>query len=72
MKPSTYEISDSDWEVIEKVLPREIYKAQGSLGGRPNANLKLTFCGILYFVRRWCQWDLVPKRPFRKPRIRII
>ena len=47
--------------MIEKVLPREIYKGQGSLGGRPTANLRLTFCGILYFVRSGCQWDLVPK-----------
>lgn len=61
MNPSTCEISDSDWEVIENVLPEEIYKGQGSLGGRPNADLRLIFCGILYFVRSGCQWDLVPK-----------
>jgi putative transposase len=61
MNPSTCEISDRDWEMIQKVLPNEIYKGHGSLGGRPHADLRRTFCGILHFVRSGCQWDLVPK-----------
>lgn len=61
MNPSTCEISDRDWDVIQKVLPSEIYTGTGSAGGRPHADLRRSFCGILYFVRSGCQWDLVPR-----------
>lgn len=61
MNPSICEISDRDWEMIKKVLPEEIYTGLGSWGGRPHADLRRIFAGILYFVRSGCQWDLVPR-----------
>ncbi len=60
MTPSTCSISDSDWLVIYEILPREIYTGKGSLGGRPHADLRLVFCGLLYWIRTGCQWELIP------------
>jgi transposase len=57
---SKCDISDSDWVVIQKVLPAEIYTGLGSRGGRPHACLRRVFCGLLYWVRTGCQWDLIP------------
>lgn len=60
MNPSKCEISDSDWKLVEKLLPNEIYTGLGSLGGRPHADLRKIFCGVMYFIRTGCQWDLIP------------
>jgi putative transposase len=54
-------VSDSDWLVIQEVLPAEIYTGKGSLGGRPHADLRKVFCGILFWIRTGCQWELIPK-----------
>lgn len=60
MSPSTCEISDSDWEVIKKLIPEEKFKGAGSAGGRPNADLRRILEGILFWVRTGCQWRLIP------------
>jgi putative transposase len=61
MNSSKCEISDLDWKVIQKILPEEIYTGFGSSGGRPHADLRQVFCGILYWIRTGCQWDLIPR-----------
>ena len=43
MNPATCEISDKDWNLIQKVLPAEVFKGLGSRGGRPNAELRTVF-----------------------------
>jgi putative transposase len=61
MNPAKCEISDNDWDLIQKVLPDEIYKGVGSQGGRPHSDLRMIFCGILFYIRSGCQWDLIPR-----------
>ena len=59
MNPAKCELSDNDWDLIQKVLPDELYTGVGSLGGRPHSNLRNIFCGILFYIRSGCQWDLI-------------
>lgn len=60
MNPAKIEISDKDWDLIQKILPDEIYTGVGSKGGRPHSDLRTIFCGILFYIRSGCQWDLIP------------
>lgn len=72
-KPSQYvdvkswELSDSLWERIEPVLPKQKsrYRGRGRarrhIGGRPAADRRKVMAGILYVLRTGCQWNALPK-----------
>ena len=61
MTSPTYSVSDSEWLVIQEILPPEIYTGKGSQGGRPHSDLRTIFSGLLYWVRTGCQWELIPR-----------
>ncbi len=42
-------------------MPPEIETGKGMKGGRPHADLQKIFCGLLFWIRSGCQWDLVPR-----------
>ncbi len=50
------EIDDSLWALIEPELPQQKPKT-----GRPKADLRKTFSGILYVLRVGCRWSDVPR-----------
>ena len=50
------EIDDNLWALIEPNLPRKKPKT-----GRPRADLRKTFNGILYVLRTGCRWSDVPR-----------
>ncbi len=54
------EITDKQWEIIEKMLP----KSKSKLGkrGRPTVNRRAVFNGILWILRTGAQWRELPKR----------
>jgi len=54
---SFHEIDDVLWESIEPYLP-----PQKSPIGRPRANMRKLFNGILYVVMTGCTWKDVPRR----------
>jgi putative transposase len=68
-EPTTYaevaswELSDSLWERIKPLLPKEKsrYRGRGKqrkhIGGRPPADRRKTMSGILYVLRTGCQWN---------------
>ncbi len=54
---SFHEIGDVLWKSIEPYLP-----LQKSHTGRPRANMRKLFNGILYVVMTGCTWTDVPGR----------
>ncbi len=50
------EIDDNLWALIEPNLPRQKPKT-----GRPRADLRKTFNGILYVLRVGCRWSDMPR-----------
>jgi putative transposase len=54
---SFHEIDDVLWESIEPYLP-----PKKSPIGRPRANMRKSFNGILYVVMTGCTWKDVPRR----------
>ena len=50
------EIDDNLWALIEPFFPSQKPKV-----GRPRANLRKTFGGILYVQRVGCRWSDVPR-----------
>lgn len=51
-------LSDKQWSIIEPLLPRQDY----TKGGRPRADDKRTFEGILWILRTGAQWDELPAK----------
>ena len=64
---ASWELSDSMWERIEPLLPKEKsrYRGRGKhrrhIGGRPAADRRRTMAGILYVLRTGCQWNAAPR-----------
>jgi transposase len=58
------EIDDNLWALIEPNLP-----PQKPITGRPRADLRKSFNGILYVLRVGCRWSDVPKIYGAKPTI---
>lgn len=64
---ASWELSDSLWERIEPLLPKEKsrYRGRGKhrrhIGGRPAADRRQTIAGILYVLRTGCQWNAAPR-----------
>lgn len=52
------QISDEQWQAIERVLPQQEFKK----GGRPRANDRRTLAGILWVLKQGEQWSHLPKR----------
>ena len=62
----SWELSNELWERAEPLLPAEpvrtrVKKGQRWRAGRPPADRKRTFAGILYVLRTGCQWKAVPR-----------
>ncbi len=51
------EIDNKLWEKIEPYLP-----PQKPITGRPRADLRKTFNGILYVLYSGCRWEEVPEK----------
>lgn len=49
-------LSDKQWSLIEPLLPKQNY----SKGGRPRADDKKVFEGILWILRTGAQWNELP------------
>jgi transposase len=62
-KAKSWELSGEFWEWVEPLLPKDQkLLPKGRRGrGRPSADLRSTFAGILYVLRTGCQWKAVPK-----------
>jgi putative transposase len=64
---SCWELSDSFWERINRLLPKEKsrYRGRGKarkhIGGRPPADRRKVMAGILYVLRTGCQWNAAPQ-----------
>lgn len=52
------ELSDSQWAVIEPLLPQA--KSGPGLSGRPPSNLRQMVNGIFYVDKSGCQWRMLP------------
>src|SRR6266446_5562388 len=63
-----WELSDSFWERIKPLLPKDKsrYRGRGKarkhIGGRPAADKRRVMAGILYVLRTGCQWNAVHAR----------
>ena len=60
-----WEVSEELWEHVEPLLPPELVrtKVKGKgrwRGGRPPADRRRVFSGIVYVLRTGCQWKAVP------------
>lgn len=51
-------LSEKQWAVIEPLLPRQDF----TKGGRPRADDKRVFEGILWILRTGAQWDELPQK----------
>lgn len=49
-------LSERQWKIIEPLLPKQDY----TKGGRPRADDKQTFEGILWILRTGAQWNELP------------
>jgi transposase len=63
----SWEVSDDLWERVEALLPVEmartkVKRGERWRGGRPPANRRKTFAGIVYVLRTGCQWKAVPRK----------
>src|SRR5215467_5015501 len=62
-----WELSDSFWERIKRLLPKVKTRYRGygkrrkNVGGRPRAEPRKVMAGILYVLRTGCQWNATPK-----------
>ncbi len=54
------ELTDSQWEMIEPILPKS--KSGRGKRGRPPVNKRHVFNGILWILRTGAQWNELPKR----------
>lgn len=56
-KPIEQELADRLWAVVQPLLPPEPPKPKG---GRPRADDRLAFLGIVFVLRSGCRWEDVP------------
>jgi len=57
--PTIWEVPDELWERIEPLLARRYPRAAT---GRPRADLRRVFDGIIFRMRSGCQWNRLPER----------
>jgi putative transposase len=63
---ASWELSDSMWERIARLLPKPKSRFRGrgrqrrNIGGRPAADTRQLMSGILYILRTGCQWNALP------------
>src|SRR4030043_1333322 len=69
---ASWEVSDSFWERVEPLIPRQerdkekTYKRKAG-GGRKPIPYRRVFEGIVYVLRTGCQWKALPKELFGSP-----
>ena len=51
-------VTQAQWELLIPLLPKRKWRKGGS--GRPPANLRTVFDGILYLTKTGCQWRMLP------------
>src|SRR5882672_190095 len=67
---SCWELSDSFWERIKPLLPKDKSrfrgrgKARKHIGGRPAADKRRVMAGILFVLRTGCQWNAAPREVY--------
>ena len=51
-------VTQAQWQLLILLLPKGKWQKGGS--GRPPANLRQVFNGILYLTKTGCQWRMLP------------
>ncbi|NEO14834.1 MAG: transposase [Moorea sp. SIO3F7] len=54
-KPYPSDLSDSEWKIIEPLLPKPLPR-----GPKANVDLREVVNGILYLLREGCSWRAIP------------
>ncbi len=51
-------VTQAQWQLLIPLLPKRKWRKGGC--GRPPANLRNVFNGILYLTKAGCQWRMLP------------
>lgn len=57
-RPGWRDVPDEFWAKVEPLIPKD---RRSRKGGRPPANHRKIFNGILYVLRTGCQWKMLPR-----------